>query len=833
MPYQILIVEDEMSLQFALSELLKDEGYIISDHIGEGQAALASFRKNQPDLVLMDICLKGELDGIETAERMRSLDNVPLIFMTASIEKGFFERAIHIHPHGYIQKPIDHDILLQTIAMALDRSQAQRVAEENQRKYEAFFNASMDGFLFMKKGRVINANPAALQLLKVADISQVIGKSLLALSPINQKNGQASKALYRIYLQEAKRSDCYRFHWLFCRFDEIMIEVEVTFFFLSLRGEDILLASFRDVGERLRNERILQKRANQMHLIYEVGLKITQELNPDKVSRAIVETIYERFDLFSVALWLTDESAKMLRLSTITGGFKSLFSPDLAVPYGQGLIGKAALTRLVQLANDVRECTDFFRLANEQTLSALVIPILSGKEMLGVLDIQSLHLNAFTPSDVFALETLSVQVATALQNAQLYEQAQEELAQRAMAEWELKVANDELDQIFNSSVDGMRVIGRNFDVLRVNKTFLQVFNLEESDVVGRKCYQSFPSTVCHTLECPLFQISSPEDRFEREVRTHHTDQESVPCLMTGSAYYGRDGKRVGIVEAVHDLRDRKMLEYQLLQAQKLESIGQLAAGIAHEINTPMQYIGDNTRFFQSALEDLLKITDLLKHSLPHGLPPGQEMMRFNQMVENADLAFLSQEMPEALKQTLEGIERVNQIVRSMKDFSHPSTEEMTPVDVNRALKSTLTISKNAWKYISEVNLELGRGLPLIQAYPGELNQVFLNLIVNAAHAIEEKNVGNEGSLGVITVRTRKDGDFIRVEIEDDGGGIPKEIQNKIFNPFFTTKKVGVGTGQGLAISHQIIVERHRGSLDFRSEAGRGALFIVRLPSQAV
>jgi len=194
-----------------------------------------------------------------------------------------------------------------------------------------------------------------------------------------------------------------------------------------------------------------------------------------------------------------------------------------------------------------------------------------------------------------------------------------------------------------------------------------------------------------------------------------------------------------------------------------------------------------------------------------------------------DVDFLVAEIPKAIQQTLGGVDRVARIVRAMKEFSHPGTGEKTLVDLNQAVETTLTVARNEWKYVATVKTDFDPNLPLIPCLPGELNQVMLNLVVNAAHAIAEVVKDDGQARGLITATTRQCGDWVEIRIRDTGPGIPEKIRHKIYDPFFTTKPVGKGTGQGLAIAHTVIVEQHGGTLHFETELGAGTVFIVRLP----
>jgi signal transduction histidine kinase len=306
-------------------------------------------------------------------------------------------------------------------------------------------------------------------------------------------------------------------------------------------------------------------------------------------------------------------------------------------------------------------------------------------------------------------------------------------------------------------------------------------------------------------------------------------ERDVDRMQTLSVIAGAVGQ---YVERKQAEEDRKRMETQLRGAQKLESIGQLAAGIAHEINTPTQYIGDNVRFLQTSFNDLNETHEQLEKLLQaarDGTVTPEMAVETEARIQRADVDFLRAEIPRAIQQTLEGVERVAKIVQAMKDFSHPGTEEKTPVDLNKALETTLTVARNEWKYVAQIETDLDPNLPLVPCLPGEFNQVILNLIVNAAHAIASV-AGAEGTKkGLITASTRVCGEWAEIRIRDTGCGIPEEIRHKVFDPFFTTKPVGKGTGQGLAIAHTAIVDRHQGTLTFESETGVGSVFIIRLP----
>jgi len=297
-----------------------------------------------------------------------------------------------------------------------------------------------------------------------------------------------------------------------------------------------------------------------------------------------------------------------------------------------------------------------------------------------------------------------------------------------------------------------------------------------------------------------------------------------------------EGTVVNYVAVKKDVTEKTSLEIQLRTAQKLESIGQLAAGIAHEINTPTQYISDNTRFLRDAFEkigEVLSICAEVSMAGGEAEDPAATLKNISKVAQGANIDFIREEIPGAIEESLIGLARVSEIVSAMKSFSHPGTDDKQPIDLNEAITTTVTLSTNEWKYVSDVETELDPELPMVDCLPGEMGQVLLNIIVNAAHAIAETTGGHSGVKGVITIKTRAVGDQAEIRISDSGCGMPEHVKVRIFDPFYTTKEVGRGTGQGLAISHSVIVDKHNGSIEVESKPGEGTTFIVRIPLRAI
>jgi len=308
-----------------------------------------------------------------------------------------------------------------------------------------------------------------------------------------------------------------------------------------------------------------------------------------------------------------------------------------------------------------------------------------------------------------------------------------------------------------------------------------------------------------------------------------------PLCDSSGAVAGTFGISRDITEAKLAESARQEMETQLLLAQKMESIGHLAAGIAHEVNTPTQFIADNTHFLTDAFaryEAVITRFRALRDAAAQHPDCDAAVKAVAAAEQEAEMDYLLGEIPRCLQQTLDGLTRVTRIVCSLKEFAHPNSPELAPADLNRVIETSLVVSRHEWKYVAELATELDANLPLVPCVVDELNQVLLNLIINAAHAIGDALKQRGGERGKITVRTRHEAPYAVLEVEDTGTGIPEEIRDRIFEPFFTTKPLGKGTGQGLAIVRTVVVTHHHGTIDLVTEPGRGTKFVIKLPLQS-
>ena len=407
-----------------------------------------------------------------------------------------------------------------------------------------------------------------------------------------------------------------------------------------------------------------------------------------------------------------------------------------------------------------------------------------------------------------------------------------DITERKRAEEAIRASEERYRELFENASDLVFTTDLKGGLTSLNQVAAKTIGYSREEATGMNLRQLVDRRQWRLVDETRERLLAGDSAMSVELEVRTKDGRRVILEVKPGLIY-KDGKPVAMQGIGRDITGREAAEMELRQAQKLESVGRLASGIAHEINTPIQFVGDNTRFLQDSfagLQTLLaKYQELRDAATAGAVSPGL-LDELRGTEEQSDCAYLLEEIPKALTQTLEGVTQVATIVRAMKEFAHPERKERVAADINKALLNTLTVARNELKYVADVETEFG-DLPLVVCNISDLNQVFLNLLVNAAHAIGDV-VKQSGKKGKIRVRTAAEGKTVLVAISDTGCGIPEGIRNRIFDPFFTTKEVGRGTGQGLAIARSVVVERHKGSLSFESVLGEGTTFYVRLPIQS-
>ena len=401
----------------------------------------------------------------------------------------------------------------------------------------------------------------------------------------------------------------------------------------------------------------------------------------------------------------------------------------------------------------------------------------------------------------------------------------------------LKQVNYQNSMMLNWVNGAVITVDREGRVIQANKAALMALGWTEAEFIGRHQHD----TIHHSQEdgseypydfCPEF--AAIEDGSSHHVNGDvfwHKDGTSFSADFIVCPTRNDNNEITGAVMTFRNLTEQRLQEAKRIQSMKLESIGELAAGIAHEINTPIQFIGSNISFLRDSFADLLQVIKAygrLRDELRGSARYDEIIKDIINIEETADIAYLEEEAPKAFAQTIDGVARVTKLVLGLKGFAHSGAgENMSEVDINEIITNSLIVCHNAYKYVAELATEFG-DLPTIKVFPGDIGQVIINMVINAAHAIAEQKE-KTGAMGAIKIRTSHDNSMVVIAISDNGGGIPENIRQRVFDPFFTTKKVGQGSGQGLAICRTLIHDKHRGEISFESTAGKGTTFYIRLP----
>lgn len=406
-----------------------------------------------------------------------------------------------------------------------------------------------------------------------------------------------------------------------------------------------------------------------------------------------------------------------------------------------------------------------------------------------------------------------------------------QLAITLTTKWDLeRAAEAERDSVVNSAADSILSVCEDGTIESCNPATLTLFEASEEDIVGR----------------PVTNLIGCEDRESVRRRLTETGVGVVPShevvglrggsefplLMSLSVYMTARGRRCTAI--LRDLSDYKSLQERLARSQRLESIGQLAAGVAHEINTPLQYSTDNLQYIREAIDRMSMVLKKLEASLDTASEARPWQERFEEFValqQEFRLARYLRDLPDAISESIDGLECVANIVRAMRELTHPGndTRETSVVDLNQIVEDGVRLSRNRWKESATIEYDLGDGDMTLDCAPQEILRVVINLLTNAADALAEGAADREPGAGVIKVRTSKAEGQLRLSVSDNGPGVAPEVAARIFDPFFTTKQVGKGTGQGLAISHEIVATGHDGHIECSSVPGKGATFVVTLP----
>ncbi|MGA7572924.1 MAG: PAS domain S-box protein [Terriglobales bacterium] len=786
---RVLIADDDRISSKMLAGLLRKWGYeaeVVHDGV-EAQRAL--MKEDAPQLAILDWMMPG-LDGIDVIRNARLSHHGPYKYMLLLTSKGQKEdllEGLDAGADGYLRKPLDPAelrahllvgarILAQErrLLSAQETAKEQRSIIDSERKMLRALIDNIPEFMYVKdlQSRFILANPQVARAVGIENPEELMGKTDFDLYP-----AELAKSFYADE-QEVIRSGKPMFNREEKSVDHNGNETHILTTKVPLRDGSGQVTGIAGVGRDITDSRKMEDALREAERKY----------------RGI-------FNEAIVGIYQVTTSGQLLSVNPAMARMSGYESPEEMMALVTDVPG--------QLYADARR--------RDELIQSL-------KESGSVQDFEF---------EMVCKDGRKIWVTTSAlairENGEVvrFEGMTQDITERKKAEQSLNLMRILMDQS-NDAIEVMDPETLRF--LDFNERACANLGYSREELLSRTVFEINPTLDEASLKALTEQLQKSgslirQTRYRRKDGSTFPVEVSIKQVQLDRAYH---------LCVVRDITERQEAQQQLLQAQKLESIGQLAAGIAHEINTPTQYIGDNIRFLKDAFRDLKGLVgsyDRLLEGAKGNAVSAETVREVVAAVEGADVGYLLEEIPKAIEQSLEGVSRVAALVSAMKDFSHPGTKDKTPVDLNRAIESTITVARNEWKYVADMETDYDASLAPVSCLPGEFNQVILNLIVNAAHAIADVVEKGGSQKGKIRVQTRNCAEWAEIRIQDSGSGIPEKVRSRIFDPFFTTKQIGKGTGQGLAIARSVIVDKHAGSIHFETEEGKGTTFIIRIPHE--
>jgi PAS domain S-box-containing protein len=783
------VVDDDADCRRSVRARLTAIGYAVVD-ADTPSAAAGLIRDSVPDLVLCDVYFR-EGSGFDVLHDLRTheaTETVPLILMTGSGDDAVMRRGMEFGADDYLRKPFTAGELAAAVSARLGtqdrlKAAAARAAHESEARFRAVAVAALDAVVVLDQDGAISFWSPAAEHVFGFSASEAFGTrfhELLGTDPFPLPRPPAA--------QEAQRGspaggggEALELRARHKRGTELTVEVSLAA--VPLQGHWHAVGILRDVTA--------EREAHQARQREQILLRTLVDTLPD-------------------CIYAKDREGRKT-LSNLAD------QRSIGAGREEDVLGKTDHELLDGRVADACHADDMRVLAAGEAIR----------------DRQELIVN--TRGERRWLETTKVPLRDAAGTIVGLVGIGHDITHRRHIEEQLRKLSKAVEQS-PASVVITDTSGR---IEYVNPRFCAVTGYTAEEVVGLnprvlqsgesapELYEQLWATICRGGE------------WRGEFHNRKKNGELFWELAVVSAITDDHGAISHFIAVKEDITERKrtererhLMELQLRQAQKLEAIGQLAAGITHEINTPMQYIGDNTRYLQASFEELIEGLATCRE-LVAALCTRNEVSELLAPVRAAfealDFDYLREEIPRAVSASLDGVREVSRIVLAMKEFCHPGCVEKTAVDLGRSIENAVTVARNEYKYVADVHTEIAADLPPVLCIPGELNQVLLNLIVNAAHAIGDALAATPGARGRITIAARRDGDWIDLRVADTGTGIPDAVRDRVFEPFFTTKPLGKGSGQGLALARSVIVHKHGGEITFESEVGTGTTFVIRLP----
>jgi PAS domain S-box-containing protein len=846
---KILLADDSVAMTNITTEMLEAAGHQVAAAL-DGKQALELFESFNPDLLILDVEMP-ELNGFEVAKQVRATEDEhwhPIIFLTSHDDEEYLKEGLELGGDDYISKSVS-PVVLETKVNALYRmvTMQQKLmsltvdlnSEIQDRKNieQSLKRQAKQQQLVVKLGRLAITESAIEKIMHtiVLDIATILDVNVCKIFKLssNEKYFLLKSGVgFDATLLDKFKSDNVDKSPL-----NLALETSETITFQNIDQDDRFanISSLLDhniksgvvvvingVSRPWGTFTVLTTTERKFSTEDIEFIKVVSNILSETIIRkSVEEKLLESEERFTQLannidemLWVASaDASKALYVSPayekITGRKVEDFYADPEIwvkdihQDDQALVGKSFMSMIengTPFSNIIRICRPDGEI---RTVNDAGFPVLDHHGKLS-------------------------RIAGVARDITEQKKAEETLERmKRLYEYILQSAGE---GIFGVNVDG--------EITFINAAAVNLVGSTVESLVGQPCYDLIH--FAKTAGKPYDQSNSPIAIALSDGVSHKSldevlrgkDDIDFPVDYVCTPIIEGESEITGAVVVFRDISKRKVLETELQMAQKLESVGQLAAGIAHEINTPAQYTGDNIRFLNDGFGDLIKLLsgfmDLFS-ACQKGSVDEEQIAHMNEVIDEADLDYLLEEIPLALTQSQQGIESISHIVLAMKEFSHPGTEDKELVSVNHVVENTVTVTKNEWKYVSEIELDLDETLPLIPCYTQKIGQVVMNLIVNAAHAIGDVIDKEASELGKIHISTTMNGEMVEIRIKDSGTGIPQDIVDRIFDPFFTTKGVGKGTGQGLAIARSEIVDKHKGSLTCESVVGKGTTFVIRLP----
>ncbi|WP_321474932.1 PAS domain S-box protein [uncultured Paludibaculum sp.] len=771
----VLVVDDDQQIVDLLHDRLSRDGYDLLTAASAAEA-LQITALRVPSVVLLDVVMPGP-SGLELCRLLKQdprTADVPVIILTGMIKEEDVEAGSQAGAADYIKKPFDLDELRFRVRAQIRLREAIRKQTRAQHRLSLISRAAKDAIILLDEtGCVVHWNEAATSMFGYSH-EEILGRNMHeTIAPERfrgayraafsrfQESGEGTAVGVTLELRALRKSG-----------EEFPIELSLTA--TQMDGQWWSLGIVRDISDRLEAGSSLRNSEERFRRLFEEGplgiALITLEFTIYRANAALTRMLgYSEAELLNRSVadltWPEDLPATLKQADLLLSGELPSYRIRKRYVTKNGAIvwADAAVTLI--------------RDEHGAPLYGLVM-----------------------------IEDITARV--------------ENERNQKLAEARLRESENRLTKILENVPVGIAIVGLEKRIRWANQAALRMIGAPGLEIiVGQPCNQVLCQSV--NASCPF--CDSGGAVLSAETTMARSDGALIPVLK--STHTVEFDNEVVRLETFMDLRDRKRLETELGHSRKLEAVGQLAAGVAHEINTPIQYVGDSVQFLKEAFESFQQV--LPKYRACAASAPEDLAGEIARLEDEMDIDWLLKEMPASFARCQDGVERVARIVRAMKEFAHPDQREKAPADLNHAIQSTLTIAHNEYKYIADIETNFG-DIPQVVCHVSELNQVFLNLIVNAAHAIQSSLEGT-GLRGAIGITTSQRGQNVQIDIEDTGGGIPDEIKDRIFDPFFTTKAVGKGTGQGLAIAHSVVVDKHGGSLTFTTKYGLGTTFTVLLP----